>query len=154
MRPTICSIFFSIELHFKSVGLLKSVFHQKTGTPRQGSVCKNSRGSLTIDSSVFNNPEHSLDGLLEYSHIWWGQHWHLPYLKKFLALKYKVLWYDMLCNTLLIICAKFNSIHDTLQEIWAIENSTSLTHKCPWDKVRPRLHQQLINLDKVQYCCL
>ena len=29
----------------------------------------------------------------------------------------------------------FNSIHDTLQEIWAIENSTSLTHKCPWDMV-------------------
>ena len=34
----------------------------------------------------------------------------------------------------------FNSIHDTLQEIWVIENSTSLTHKCPWDKDRPRLH--------------
>ena len=29
----------------------------------------------------------------------------------------------------------FNSIQDTLQEIWAIENSKSFTPKCPWDMV-------------------
>ena len=38
----------------------------------------------------------------------------------------------------------FNSIYDTLQEILAIENSTSLTPKCPWDPLGIWLHQQLI----------
>ena len=37
---------------------------------------------------------------------------------------------------------KFNSIHDTLH-IWAIENSTSLTPKCPWDMVASEANQPM-----------
>ena len=37
----------------------------------------------------------------------------------------------------------FNSIHDTLQEIWAIENSISLIPTCHWDKVTSAVNQPI-----------
>lgn len=52
------------------IGHLKSVFKFKNGTPRQAGVCSTARGILTINKSVFNNPEHSLEGLEEFSHAW------------------------------------------------------------------------------------
>lgn len=55
---------------FTPIGTLESVFLHKNGTPRQPTVSSQSRASLTINKSVFNNPEHSLEGLEEYSHIW------------------------------------------------------------------------------------
>ncbi|KAK6179980.1 hypothetical protein SNE40_012215 [Patella caerulea] len=53
-----------------AIGVMKSVFLYKNGTPRQSSVCQRARGSITIDKSIFNNPDHSLQGLEEYSHVW------------------------------------------------------------------------------------
>ncbi|XP_050401849.2 tRNA (adenine(37)-N6)-methyltransferase [Patella vulgata] len=53
-----------------AIGVMKSVFLYKNGTPRQSSVCQHARGSITIDKSIFNNPDHSLHGLEEYSHVW------------------------------------------------------------------------------------
>lgn len=38
--------------------------------PRQTSVLTNIKGSVVIDTNVFNNPEHALSGLEEFSHIW------------------------------------------------------------------------------------
>lgn len=52
---------------FASIGTIDSVFKLKYGTPRQGTIAPNSRGSLTLHPSI---PESSLDGLEEYSHIW------------------------------------------------------------------------------------
>ncbi|XP_056121123.1 tRNA (adenine(37)-N6)-methyltransferase [Rhinichthys klamathensis goyatoka] len=52
------------------IGYISSCFAVKTGTPRQPTICSSSRASLKIDPSVFNNPEHSLVGLEQYSHIW------------------------------------------------------------------------------------
>ncbi|ROL42736.1 tRNA (adenine(37)-N6)-methyltransferase [Anabarilius grahami] len=52
------------------IGYISSCFAVKTGTPRQPTVCSASRASLKIEPSVFNNPEHSLVGLEQYSHIW------------------------------------------------------------------------------------
>jgi tRNA-Thr(GGU) m(6)t(6)A37 methyltransferase TsaA len=43
-------------------------FPDKNGTPRQGSVAPASRARLEIEFG--NNPEHSLAGLLEFSHVW------------------------------------------------------------------------------------
>ncbi|XP_064619079.1 uncharacterized protein LOC135482713 isoform X2 [Lineus longissimus] len=54
----------------KPIGFIKSVFQFKNGTPRQPSVCQHSRGSLTIEQTNFNNPEHSLEGLHHFSHLW------------------------------------------------------------------------------------
>ncbi|BFY98492.1 hypothetical protein BsWGS_01532 [Bradybaena similaris] len=52
------------------IGIMKSVFHFKNGTPRQPSLCGGARGVITIDKSIFNNPEHSLEGLEQFSHAW------------------------------------------------------------------------------------
>lgn len=55
--------------NLKPIGLMKSVFTDKNGTPRQPLVAE-SRGSLRIAKNVFNNPSHSLHGLEKYSHVW------------------------------------------------------------------------------------
>ncbi|XP_062850813.1 tRNA (adenine(37)-N6)-methyltransferase [Trichomycterus rosablanca] len=52
------------------IGFISSCFAQKNGTPRQPGVCGSSRASLTVQTSVFNNPGHALAGLQQYSHIW------------------------------------------------------------------------------------
>uniref|UniRef100_A0A8C5WC27 tRNA (adenine(37)-N6)-methyltransferase n=1 Tax=Leptobrachium leishanense TaxID=445787 RepID=A0A8C5WC27_9ANUR len=52
------------------IGYIESCFKTKNGTPRQPSVCSLSRACLRISKSVFNNPEHSLMGLEEFSHVW------------------------------------------------------------------------------------
>ncbi|XP_070176574.1 tRNA (adenine(37)-N6)-methyltransferase-like [Littorina saxatilis] len=54
----------------KPIGYLRSVFQYKNGTPRQPSLCSSARGSLEIEKSVFNNPEHALEGLEQFSHAW------------------------------------------------------------------------------------
>ncbi|XP_073520506.1 tRNA (adenine(37)-N6)-methyltransferase isoform X2 [Phyllobates terribilis] len=52
------------------IGYIESCFTGKNGTPRQPSICSLSRGSLRISKKVFNNPEHSLMGLQQFSHLW------------------------------------------------------------------------------------
>ncbi|XP_025216521.1 tRNA (adenine(37)-N6)-methyltransferase isoform X2 [Theropithecus gelada] len=52
------------------IGYLESCFSVKNGTPRQPSICSYSRACLRIRKSIFNNPEHSLMGLEQFSHVW------------------------------------------------------------------------------------
>ncbi|XP_026361952.2 tRNA (adenine(37)-N6)-methyltransferase isoform X3 [Ursus arctos] len=52
------------------IGYLESCFSAKNGTPRQPSICSHSRACLRIRKSIFNNPEHSLMGLEQFSHVW------------------------------------------------------------------------------------
>ncbi|XP_004711139.1 tRNA (adenine(37)-N6)-methyltransferase [Echinops telfairi] len=52
------------------IGYLESCFSAKNGTPRQPSICSLSRACLRIRKSIFNNPEHSLMGLEQFSHVW------------------------------------------------------------------------------------
>lgn len=54
----------------KPIGYIESCFAEKNGTPRQPSVCSLSRGCLKISKSVFNNPEHSVIDLQQFSHVW------------------------------------------------------------------------------------
>ncbi|XP_052797079.1 tRNA (adenine(37)-N6)-methyltransferase-like [Mya arenaria] len=54
----------------KPIGYIQTPFQFKNGTPRQPTVCSQARGTITIDKAVFNNPEHSLEGLEQYSHVW------------------------------------------------------------------------------------
>lgn len=58
------------RIHTTPIGYVNSCFAVKNGTPRQPTICSSSRASLKIESSVFNNPDHSLVGLEQYSHIW------------------------------------------------------------------------------------
>nr|XP_057934460.1 tRNA (adenine(37)-N6)-methyltransferase [Doryrhamphus excisus] len=52
------------------IGYISSCFSVKNGTPRQPTVCGPSRAELRLKQSVFNNPEHALLGLEQYSHVW------------------------------------------------------------------------------------
>ncbi|XP_033890145.3 tRNA (adenine(37)-N6)-methyltransferase isoform X1 [Acipenser ruthenus] len=52
------------------IGYIESCFSSKNGTPRQPTICSLSRAVLKINKSIFNNPEHSLIGLDQYSHVW------------------------------------------------------------------------------------
>lgn len=68
------------------IGYLESCFSAKIGTPRQPSICSHSRACLRIRKSIFNNPEHSLMGLEEFSHVWilfvFHKNGHLNYKAK------------------------------------------------------------------------
>ncbi|KAL1777285.1 tRNA (adenine(37)-N6)-methyltransferase isoform X1, partial [Sigmodon hispidus] len=68
------------------IGYLESCFSAKNGTPRQPSICRHSRACLKIRKSVFNNPEHSLMGLEQFSHVWilfvFHKNGHLSYKAK------------------------------------------------------------------------
>ncbi|XP_033120647.1 tRNA (adenine(37)-N6)-methyltransferase-like [Anneissia japonica] len=52
------------------IGHLRSCFKSKNGTPRQPSVCSFAKARLQISKSVFVHPEHSLEGLASFSHVW------------------------------------------------------------------------------------
>ena len=52
---------------FPSIGTFHSIYNEKYGTPRQGSVTPHSRGRLVLHPHV--DPQ-SLDGLSLYSHVW------------------------------------------------------------------------------------
>ncbi|CAK6958575.1 tRNA (adenine(37)-N6)-methyltransferase [Scomber scombrus] len=68
------------------VGYISSCFSVKNGTPRQPTICGPSRAELRIQQSVFNNPEHALVGLEQYSHVWiiflFHKNGHLNYKAK------------------------------------------------------------------------
>ncbi|KAL6054406.1 hypothetical protein STEG23_037361 [Scotinomys teguina] len=68
------------------IGYLESCFSAKNGTPRQPSICSHSRACLKIRKSIFNNPEHSLMGLEQFSHVWilfvFHKNGHLNYKAK------------------------------------------------------------------------
>jgi len=51
------------------IGVVESIFKEKNGTPRQGLLCKHTRACITIDIGS-ENPEHSLEGLQSWSHVW------------------------------------------------------------------------------------
>ncbi|XP_052133174.1 tRNA (adenine(37)-N6)-methyltransferase [Frankliniella occidentalis] len=63
-------------LELSPIGIINSWFPEKRGTPRQPGVSGSARGKLTIFNTVFTNPEHALEGLEEYSHMWIVFHFH------------------------------------------------------------------------------
>ncbi|XP_034246652.1 tRNA (adenine(37)-N6)-methyltransferase isoform X2 [Thrips palmi] len=63
-------------LEMAPIGIVNSWFPEKRGTPRQPGVSGSARGKLTLYNTVFTNPEHALEGLEEYSHMWILFHFH------------------------------------------------------------------------------
>ena len=51
-----------------AVGVVRTCFREKNGTPRQPGLCPSAAGSIRIEA--FTNPDHSLKGLEEFSHAW------------------------------------------------------------------------------------
>ena len=60
------------QLSRLAIGHIESWFKEKNGTPRQATVCPEAKGVIVLNN-VFSNPEHSLEGINEYSHIWLDQ---------------------------------------------------------------------------------
>ena len=66
----------------RPIGLLKSPFKEKFGTPRQGHLAPGATASLKVAAEFL--PEHSLEGLSGFSHVWLLSQFHLNTNKKFL----------------------------------------------------------------------
>jgi hypothetical protein len=54
----------------RPIGVISTWFPEKKGVPRQPGICVNSQGRLALFNSVFTNPEHALEGLEGFSHMW------------------------------------------------------------------------------------
>ena len=67
----------------RSIGMLKSCFKEKFGTPRQPNLVPSSRATLKIKADFI--PEQSLKGLSEFSHVWLLAYFHLNTNKIFLS---------------------------------------------------------------------
>jgi tRNA-Thr(GGU) m(6)t(6)A37 methyltransferase TsaA len=57
----------SSSFDVKPIGTFESVFPEKNGTPRQGSVVPHGRGKLKLN---IPQAHHAIDGLNQFSHIW------------------------------------------------------------------------------------
>lgn len=66
----------------KVVGVLRSCFREKFGTPRQPLLVPGATATLTIAREFL--PEHSLVGLSRFTHVWLISYFHLNTNKKFL----------------------------------------------------------------------
>lgn len=64
------------SITLEPIGYISTEFPLKKGLPRQPSLCPQLIGKITILKSVFTNPEHALEGLKDYSHMWILFHFH------------------------------------------------------------------------------
>lgn len=63
-------------IHFKPIGIIRTIFPEKRCLPRQAILGSNFLSKMEFLPSVFTNPEHSLEGLAEFSHVWIIYHFH------------------------------------------------------------------------------
>lgn len=63
-------------ISFDPIGTIKTVFSDKRAVPRQASVASELLSRIELNQTIFNNPEHSLEGLDSFSHIWILYHFH------------------------------------------------------------------------------
>lgn len=61
---------------FKPIGVIHTDFPEKRAVPRQPSVCSKLSGYIELNKDIFNNPEHSLERLGDFSHLWIIYHFH------------------------------------------------------------------------------
>lgn len=61
---------------FKPIGWIHSDFPEKRAVPRQPNICSKLTGYIEISKDVFNNPEHSLEKLEDFSHLWIIYHFY------------------------------------------------------------------------------
>lgn len=58
------------DISFRPIGVISTCFVKKRGIPRQPGLSWASHGQITLFNTVFTNPEHSLEGLDGFSHMW------------------------------------------------------------------------------------
>ncbi|BFG03512.1 tRNA (adenine(37)-N6)-methyltransferase [Drosophila madeirensis] len=62
--------------HFRPIGVIRTAFPEKRAVPRQSIVGSRLRSLIQLNDGVFTNPEHSLEGLSDFSHLWLIYHFH------------------------------------------------------------------------------
>jgi len=60
----------NLSYTFKPIGLMKTVFKQKNGIPRQSNLCPHTKGVLNIDLELIQHSQYTLEGLENFSHVW------------------------------------------------------------------------------------
>ncbi|EFA07644.2 tRNA (adenine(37)-N6)-methyltransferase [Tribolium castaneum] len=64
------------EIKMQNIGVIRTQFPEKRGTPRQPTICSDSVAKLSLNDDVFTNPDHTLQGLQDFSHMWILFHFH------------------------------------------------------------------------------
>lgn len=59
-----------IDFQSRYIGTIRTNFPEKRGTPRQPGICHDMIAKIVLDNNIFTNPNHALEGLQEYSHMW------------------------------------------------------------------------------------
>lgn len=59
-----------LDFSVVSVGVMKSIFHRKNGTPRQSGICPQSKGIISLHKKLFNNPNHAWQGIDQFDYVW------------------------------------------------------------------------------------
>ncbi|XP_078039142.1 uncharacterized protein LOC144471191 isoform X2 [Augochlora pura] len=57
-------------IKLKPIGIISTWFPSKRGTPRQTGICGKVPGKLLLYNSIYTNPDHALEGLQDFSHMW------------------------------------------------------------------------------------
>lgn len=57
-------------IKLKPIGVISTCFPSKRATPRQTGICGKVPGKLLLYNSIFTNPDHALEGLQDFSHLW------------------------------------------------------------------------------------
>lgn len=58
------------KIELTVIGTIKTKFKERRCVPRQPGLCPLAQARLTISNSVFTNPNHALEGLGDFSHMW------------------------------------------------------------------------------------
>ncbi|KAL1501087.1 hypothetical protein ABEB36_006479 [Hypothenemus hampei] len=59
------------SLNFKPIGVITSQFSRIKGTPRQPTITEETTvATVTLDKQIFTNPQHALQDLDQFSHMW------------------------------------------------------------------------------------
>lgn len=66
----------SSDFALKYIGIIRTSFPSKKGTPRQPIIVSEAKGQIILTSTLFTNNKHSLEGLEKFSHMWIIFHFH------------------------------------------------------------------------------
>lgn len=58
------------NVRLQPIGIINTAFCRKRAIPRQPTMNMSSQGKVSLYNYVFTNPEHSLEGLEGFSHMW------------------------------------------------------------------------------------
>lgn len=62
---------------FQPIGVIKTIFPGKRGVPRQASLAEHILSKIDLDKNLFNNPEHAIESLADFSHFWVIYNFHM-----------------------------------------------------------------------------